>query len=55
MPHVKDRIYPVGRLDWDTNGLLILTNDGDFVVWGFVEEEVSHLLPFLQAQLFLAV
>ena len=27
---VKERIYPVGRLDWDTSGLLILTNDGDF-------------------------
>lgn len=25
MPHVKERIYPVGRLDWDTTGLLILT------------------------------
>jgi len=26
---VKERLYPVGRLDQDTTGLLILTNDGD--------------------------
>ena len=24
------RIYPVGRLDYDTTGALLLTNDGDF-------------------------
>lgn len=29
-PHLKERIYPIGRLDYDTSGLLVLTNDGDF-------------------------
>ncbi len=28
--NVEERVYPVGRLDYNTSGLLIMTNDGKF-------------------------
>jgi pseudouridine synthase len=30
VPHALGRLHPVGRLDFNTEGLLLLTNDGEF-------------------------
>ncbi|WP_368651991.1 pseudouridine synthase [Ornithinibacillus sp. 4-3] len=30
LPGVSERIFPIGRLDYQTTGLLLLTNDGEF-------------------------
>lgn len=41
---IKERIYPVGRLDYDTEGILLLTNDGDFAYKiAHPKEEISKV------------
>lgn len=39
---MPERIYPVGRLDFDTEGLIALTNDGDFAQ---ILQHPSHNIP----------
>lgn len=38
---VKERVYPVGRLDYHSEGLLLLTNDGDLA--NAITSASSHL------------
>lgn len=42
LPGISQRVYPVGRLDYNTEGLLLLTNDGDLA---YYLTHPSHQVP----------
>jgi 23S rRNA pseudouridine2605 synthase len=43
-PHFPERLFPVGRLDRDTTGLILITNDGDLA------QKLSHPSHNIQKQ-----
>ena len=47
---INERIYPVGRLDYLSEGLLILTNDGDFSQQ--IIHPSSHLIRTYEVKVF---
>lgn len=59
LPEVRERIYPVGRLDNGTEGLLLLTNDGNLMngllhpareVWKTYAAQVDGILEKRELQ-----
>ncbi len=47
--NTNERIYPVGRLDYDTTGLILLTNDGDFA--NYLMHPSNHIKKTYMAKL----
>ena len=47
---ITERVYPVGRLDYDTSGLLLLTNDGDLTYC--LTHPKHHIEKTYEAKLF---
>lgn len=41
-PDVTERIFPIGRLDYETTGILLMTNDGEFA--NLMMHPRSHIL-----------
>jgi pseudouridine synthase len=48
VPHSLGRLHPVGRLDFNTEGLIILTNDGEFT--NYVTSAKNHVRKVYEAK-----
>ncbi len=42
VPNKSERVFPVGRLDYQTSGMLLLTNDGEFA---YKMTHPKHIIP----------
>ena len=48
-PRIKQRLFPVGRLDYDSEGVVLLTNDGDLA------QSIAHPSQHIWKQYFVKV